>query len=179
MSVESLDFAARVQSLTRAVTDLSEQQQQEEQLQLQHQELQALYEDDLPETKHLSSPVATVNRSKTTHLTGRRQPRVKSNYYSASTLPLPPIERVSSHPSPLLNSWSVASSAPVPLGLCSINSLNSEGSSDSQQSSLLGSPHQYQNHHPDITVLLVDDTDSSSRCSTDIEEMLDEEVFSP
>lgn len=170
MSQETQDFSDRVQTLSRAVTDLSSQQQ--------HTAQQKLLEEDHADSTTRTSPVAAVNRSQTTYFKSRRhREQPDPNHYSASTLPLPPIERVQSQPSPLLNSWSF-----LPVGSQSTDSSSGSQSSSSQLTTSAGSvcdsPGLLQlGQLPDINVLVVEDSDSSRSSDCDELKEQDDEVF--
>lgn len=173
MSQETQEFTSRVQTLSRAVSDLSNQQIAV--AQKQNEEEQAT---DVATTVR-SNPQAVVNRSNTTYHKNRRQRElIPSTHYSASTLPLPPIERVHSQPSPLLNSWNF-----VPVGSQSTDSSSGSISQSSCSQLTAGSdacesPSQQLFQLPDINVLVVEDSDStrSSECEEEIREQ-DDEVF--
>lgn len=169
MSQETQDFSDRVQTLSRAVTDLSSQQ-----LTAQKQE------EEQQDSTARSSPVAVVNRSQTTYFKPRKhKEQPDPNHYSASTLPLPPIERVQSQPSPLLNSWSFLpgvgsqstdSSSGSQSSSCQLNTSAGSVCDDSSGLIQLG-------QLPDINVLVVEDSDSSRSSDCDELKEQDDEVF--
>lgn len=175
MAQESQVFRTRVESLSRGVSDLSQACQQQEQ---QDQETQQQQQQE-------SSRSSQVNRSNTAYYPHRRpRDQTLTNgglHYSASTLPLTPIERVQSQPSPLMNSWSCdpysSSQSTEDSSTCSSFSQ----SSSSQLTTSAGSVCDYPGlAPPDVNVLVVDDTDSSRYSSEAEEEVIreqDDEVF--